>query len=99
MPNWIFLATSAWMVLIATVVILAISRTVTSHRDRKLVRAGSGADTPLHVHLRHLIQTEDRIGATLTLTAIVFGVILALLLINRLFEAGLHKIVQALSFQ
>jgi hypothetical protein len=63
MIDWIAAVGFIWICLVTAVIFLALSRTLAAMRDRKLTRKGLGA--AVHLHLRHVIQAEDRAGITL----------------------------------
>ena len=52
--------------------------------DEKLTRAGWDTQNPVHLRLRQVIQSEDRIGIALTVTAFVYTVIFAVLLAQKI---------------
>jgi len=69
-----------WMFLVAAVIFLALCRISNAMEEQKLTRAGWNTQNPVHLRLRHVIQSEDRIGIALTVTAFIYTVILAALL-------------------
>ena len=73
-----------WMFLVAAVIFLALCRISNAMEDEKLTHAGWNAQNPVHLRLRHVIHSEDRIGIALTVTAFIYTVILAVLLAQRI---------------
>ena len=95
---WIVFAGVVWTLLIASLIFLALSRTIAAWRDRRLIRAGLSAASPRHLYLRHVIETEDRMGIMLTIGALLCSGILALLLTNAIFDAFIRRLVELFSF-
>ena len=94
--DWIVVAGVIWMLLVAAVIFLALCRISTTMEEEKLTRAGFPASSALHVHLLHVIQSEDRTGIALTAVAFICSVILAFMLADRILPGGIHKLVQIL---
>lgn len=80
MMDRVVVAGVIWMLLVAAVIFLALCRISAAMEDEKLTRAGLDTGNQVHLRLRHLIRSEDRIGITLTATAFLYTVILAFLL-------------------
>jgi hypothetical protein len=99
MIDWILVAGVICMSLVATVIVLALCRTIATIRDKKLTRAGLGATNPLHVHLRHTIESEDRMGIALTITAFICSAIVIFMLASQIVLVIIHKLVQILTLQ
>lgn len=72
------------MLLVAAVIFLALCRISNAIEEQRLARARSHAENPVHFRLRQVIQSEDRIGITLTVTTFVYTVIFAILLAQRI---------------
>jgi len=62
MTDWIVVTGVVWMLLVGTVIFLALCRISNAMEEEKLTRAGLPASNPVHVHLLHVIQSEDRTG-------------------------------------
>jgi hypothetical protein len=93
------IASVFWTLLVTLVIFLALSRTIAAWRDRRLIRAGLSAASPIHLHLRHMIEVEDHSGIALTITAFVCSAILAVLLTNAMFDTFVRKLVQLFSLR
>jgi hypothetical protein len=93
------IASVFWTLLVTLVIFLALSRTIAAWRDRRLIRAGLSAASPIHLHLRHMIEVEDHLGIALTITAFVGSAILAVLLTNAMFDTFVRKLVQLFSLR
>src|SRR5258708_7854353 len=98
MVDWILVAGIIWMMLAAAVIFLALGRISAAMQDQHLRRAGIGDTDPLHLHLRHVIRSEDRIGISLTLAVAICTVILASMLADQVLRSAIHRFVQILSF-
>lgn len=88
MPEWMLFAAVAWMFLVAAVIFLALGRISAELSDEKLTRAGLGGADPLHLRLRQVIQTEDRLGIALTVAVVIASVILAIVLAGRIWQGA-----------
>lgn len=99
MNNWIVVAGVIWTFLVTAVIFLALCRIIAAWRDQRLMRAGLNGTNPMHLHLRHMIQFEDRAGMALTATALVCSAIVALLLANAIFDTFIRKLVQIFSLR
>ena len=97
--NWIAVASVFWTLLVTSVIFLSLSRTIAAWRDRRLIRAGLSAASPIHLHLRHMIEVEDHLGIALTITAFVCSAILAVLLTDAMFDASLRKLIHLFSLR
>jgi hypothetical protein len=64
------------MFLVAAVIFLALCRISNAIEEQKLARR-------VQLRLRQLIQSEDRIGITLTVTTFIYTVIFAILLVQK----------------
>jgi hypothetical protein len=80
MMDRVVVACVVWMFLVATVIFLALCRISNAIEEQKLTSAGWNNENPVHLRLRHVIQSEDRIGIPLAVTAFICTVILAVLL-------------------
>lgn len=96
MTDWIVVTGVVWMLLVATVIFLALSRISNAMEEEKLTRAGLPASNPVHAHLLHVIQSEDRTGIALTAIAFICSVIIAFMLADRILPGGVHKLMEIL---
>ena len=83
MIDHVVVAGVLWMFLVAAVIFLALCRISNAIEEQRLARARSGAESPVHLRLRQVIQSEDRIGITLTVTTFIYTVIFAILLAQK----------------
>jgi len=74
MMDRVVVAGVVWMFLVAAVIFLALCRISNALEERKLARGR------VQLRLRQVIQSEDRIGITLTVTTFIYTVICAFLL-------------------
>jgi hypothetical protein len=95
MINWLLVTGVIWMCLVAAVIFLALCRISAAMHDQKLIRAGLDTAHPLHVRFRQLIQTEDRVGITLTVIAFICSIILAFMLADQVLRNTIHKLIFA----
>ena len=82
MIDHIVVAGVVWMFLVAAVIFLALCRISNAIEEQRLARAR--AESPVHFRLRQVIQSEDRIGITLTVTTFIYTVIFAILLAQKI---------------
>jgi hypothetical protein len=75
MINWLAVAAVIWLFLVAGVIFFAVCRISAAMQDGLL-----NANDPLHVRLQHLIHFSDRVGISLTITALICSAILAVML-------------------
>jgi hypothetical protein len=99
MTGWLLVSGIIWMCLVTVVIVLALSRIAAVHRDHNLMRAGAGAATSLHIHLRQVIRSEDRIGVILTICTVICTLIFGLLFADDVVRTIIHKIVYAFAFE
>jgi hypothetical protein len=98
MFDWIVVGGIVWLALVAAVIFLALGRISAAMSDQRLTRAGLNRANPLHLRLRHVIQTEDRVGISLTILVAICSVVLGFLLANQIFRDAVHKMIQVLTF-
>lgn len=84
MIDHVVVAGVVWMFLVAAVIFLALFRISNAIEEQRLTRARSAAESPVHLRLRQVIQSEDRIGITLTVTTFIYTVIFAVLLAQKI---------------
>jgi hypothetical protein len=84
MMDRVVVAGIVWMFLVAAVIFMALCRISNATEDQKLMHAGLDPENRVHLRLRHVIQSEDRIGIALTVTAFIYTVIFAVLLAHRI---------------
>lgn len=84
MIDHVVVAGVVWMFLVAAVIFLALCRISNAIEEQRLTRMGLDTENPVHLRLRDVIQSEDRIGITLTVTAFIYTVIFAFLLAQKM---------------
>lgn len=99
MNDWIEVGAVVWMFLVAAVIFVAICRISAAMQDEKLTRGGISLSSPVHLHLRHVIQSEDRTGIVLTVAAFICSLILAFMLADWIFQGAIHEVVRVFAFQ
>jgi hypothetical protein len=85
MINWLAVAAVVWLFLVAGVIFFAVCRISAAMQDGLLSACMLNAKRPLHVRLQHLIHFSDRVGISLTVTALICSAILAVMLVRIIF--------------
>jgi hypothetical protein len=84
MMDGVLVAGVVWMFLVAAVIFLALCRISNAIEDEKLTSVGISRENPVHLRLRSVIHSEDRIGIALTITAFAYTVFFAFLLARKI---------------
>jgi hypothetical protein len=84
MIDRIVIAGVVWTFLVAAVIFFSLCRISNAMEEQRLARARSGTQNPAHFRMRQIIQSEDRIGITLTVTTFIYTVIFAVLLAQKI---------------